>query len=79
MFITYAIKSINRNYIYVGLTNDLTRRLNQHQLGENRTTRAYRPFILILKESFLNRIEARNREKYLKSGIGKELLKKIKI
>ncbi|NWF90836.1 MAG: GIY-YIG nuclease family protein, partial [Ignavibacteriaceae bacterium] len=27
MFIVYVIKSISRNYIYVGMTNNLTRRL----------------------------------------------------
>ncbi|MGQ0829134.1 MAG: GIY-YIG nuclease family protein [Bacteroidota bacterium] len=75
MFEVYAIKSINRNYLYVGLTNNFDRRFKDHNQGYNRTTKPYTPFKLILKEKYPNRIQARKREKYLKSGIGKEYLK----
>jgi hypothetical protein len=34
MFFVYAIKSLSRNYIYVGLTNDVEKRLKQHNNGE---------------------------------------------
>jgi putative endonuclease len=78
MFYVYALKSLSRNYIYVGLTNDLERRFNQHQNGQNKTTKPYIPFILFYKEQFQNRDEARRREKYLKSGIGKEFLRTLK-
>jgi len=77
MFFVYAIKSLDRNYIYVGLTNDFDRRLNQHNSGQNRTTKAYLPFKVILVESYNTRPEARKREKYLKSGIGREYLKRL--
>ncbi|MDP9230417.1 MAG: GIY-YIG nuclease family protein [Bacteroidota bacterium] len=77
MFFVYAIKSKLRNYIYVGLTNNLERRFIEHNNGENKSTKAYIPFDLIAKESFETRIEARKREKYLKSGIGKEYLKSL--
>lgn len=70
MFFVYAINSITRNYIYVGLTNNLERRLREHNSGSNKTTKPYIPFELIITESFNTRIEARVREKYLKSGIG---------
>ena len=73
----YALKSRNRNYIYVGLTNNVQRRINQHNAGHEKTTRPYAPFDLVLTEEFENRFEARKREKYLKSGIGKEFLKCI--
>jgi putative endonuclease len=75
MFFVYALTSIPRNYIYVGLTNDLERRTNEHNSGFERATRPYRPFKLIFSESFETRAEARKKEKYLKSGIGKEFLK----
>ncbi len=75
MFYTYALKSLSRNYIYVGLTNDLERRINEHQTGRNKTTKPYRPFQLIYTETHTTRQEAREREKYLKSGIGKQSLK----
>jgi putative endonuclease len=77
MFTVYAVKSLNKNYIYVGLTNDIERRLNEHNSGNNKTTKPYRPFVLIYSEELNTRIEARKREKYLKSGIGKEFLKKL--
>ncbi|MBI5858588.1 MAG: GIY-YIG nuclease family protein [Sphingobacteriales bacterium] len=78
MYYVYAIRSLSRNYIYVGFTNNIERRLNEHNKGENRSTAAYKPFELFFKERFETRIEARAREKYLKSGVGKEFLKSIK-
>ena len=77
MYYVYVIKSLVKNYIYVGMTNDIERRVLEHNSGENKSTKAYKPFILIHKEQFETRIEARKREKYLKSGIGKEFLKSI--
>jgi putative endonuclease len=78
MIFVYAIKSIERNYIYVGMTDNIPRRINEHNNGENRSTIAYHPFELIYSEEHENRIEARKREKYLKSGVGKEFLKSLK-
>lgn len=77
MFFVYAIKSINRNYIYVGLTNNLERRLNEHNSGYNKTTKPYAPFQLIHHESFSSRPEARKREKKLKAGSGKKFLRSL--
>ena len=77
MFFVYAIKSITRNYIYVGLTNNLDRRLAEHNRGKNKTTKPYKPFELTYSEVVKNRIETRIRKKHFKSGIGKEFLKKL--
>jgi len=76
-YYVYAIKSKTRNYIYVGLTNNLSRRLEEHNRGYIRTTKPYSPFELIFDESFDTRLEARQKEKYLKSGVGKEYLKSL--
>jgi len=65
-------KSINRNYRYVGLTRDPVRRVKQHEDGREKTTANYRPFIVLFIEEYPSRLEARKREKYLKSGVGKE-------
>ncbi len=73
----YALNSINRNYIYVGMTTNLNRRLSEHNNGYNKTTKPYRPFELIIIEEFPDRDSARLREKYLKSGAGKKFLRKI--
>ena len=77
MIIVYAIKSLSRNYIYIGMTNDINRRMAEHNNGENKSTKAYRPFVLIHSEEFPDRVAARVRERYLKSGIGKEYLKTL--
>ncbi|MEQ1849466.1 MAG: GIY-YIG nuclease family protein [Candidatus Peribacteraceae bacterium] len=75
MYTVYVIRSTVANYLYVGLTNSIERRLKQHQGGKERTTRSYRPFKLVHTETFEKRIHAREREKQLKSGSGKEWLK----
>ncbi len=79
MYFVYAITSLSRSYIYVGLSDDVERRIGEHQGGKNKTTKPYRPFSLILVETFETRIEARQREKYLKSGVGKQFLKGFKV
>lgn len=77
MFLVYALKSVERNYIYVGMTGDLAERIRRHNSGRERTTRPYRPFTLIYQKTFLDRQSARGHEKYLKSGAGKEYLKTL--
>ena len=77
MFYVYVISSETKNYVYVGLTNSVERRLKEHNNGHNKTTKPYRPFKLILTEKFKTRLEARKREKYMKSGICKEYLKAL--
>ncbi|MFA7228782.1 MAG: GIY-YIG nuclease family protein [Melioribacteraceae bacterium] len=77
MYNVYAIKSLARNYVYVGLTDNLVERLKRHNSGGNKTMAPYAPFELIFQEECANRKSARLREKYLKSGIGKEFLKSI--
>ena len=78
MYYVYAISSLYRNYIYVGLTDNIERRISEHNSGRNKTTKPYLPFSLIHFEEYTTRTEAREKEKYYKSGIGKEKSKKIK-
>jgi putative endonuclease len=77
MYWTYALQSKSNKYIYVGLTNNLERRFAEHNVGKNRTTKPYRPFVLIYSKEFSTRVEAREAEKKLKSGSGKEFLKSL--
>ncbi|MBW2938538.1 GIY-YIG nuclease family protein [Aureisphaera sp. CAU 1614] len=78
MYWVYALSSLNRNYIYVGMTQDIEQRISRHNNGLERTTKPYAPFVLLYKEVHPNRIEARKREKFWKSGVGKEQLREIK-
>ena len=74
MFTVYAIASINRKYIYVGLTSDLKDRFIRHNKGYEKTTKPFAPFIIIHSEETPDRVSARSREKFLKSRSGKRFL-----
>ncbi len=76
-YIVYAIKSKIDKRIYVGFTNDVERRLKEHNQGQTKSTKAFAPWFLIYQEQVETREAARKREKYLKSGCGKEFLKNI--
>ena len=79
MYYIYAISSIERNYIYVCLTNNLMQRIDRHNKGGDKTTKLYLPLNLIFVEEIDGlRSVAREKEKYWISGIGKEKLKTLK-
>ena len=77
MYYIYAIKSILHNRIYVGLTRDLELRLREHNSGRTKSTKYYRPWEIFYTEEASSLKIAREREKKLKSGCGKELLKEL--
>ena len=77
MYYTYVLKSINHKKGYVGITDNLERRLYEHNSGRYIYTKRYLPWELIYKEDYKSRIEARKREKYLKSASGRRFLKKL--
>lgn len=77
MIIVYAIKSHIKNYIYVGMTNNIERRIWEHNAGMQQSTKAYKPYSLIYTEICEDRTQARIREKYWKSGSWKEKLKQL--
>ena len=62
--------------LYVGSTRDLNKRVDSHNNGKVRTTKSRRPVELIYTEEMLSYTDARKREVYLKSGSGREWLKK---
>jgi putative endonuclease len=74
-YIIYAIKSSFDNRIYVGFTVNLEKRLKEHNQGKTKSTKGFRPWSLLYNEVVETRLEARKREKYFKSGCGKEFLK----
>ncbi|OGH24601.1 MAG: excinuclease ABC subunit C [Candidatus Levybacteria bacterium RIFCSPLOWO2_01_FULL_39_24] len=71
----YVIQSLKSNYWYTGLTNDLRKRFNQHNEGKSTWTKPRGPWELIYYEACLDGDDAKAREKYLKSGMGKRYLK----
>ncbi|WP_394347386.1 GIY-YIG nuclease family protein [Ulvibacterium marinum] len=44
MIWVYAISSLGHNYIYVGMTADIDKRLYRHNNGRERSTKFYAPF-----------------------------------
>ncbi len=73
MYYVYVLYSVSFDFDrqYVGMTDDINRRLVEHNSGKNQSTKAYQPWSLIYKESFDNRGAARIREKYLKTAAGR--------
>ena len=77
MITVYAIYDKFYNEIYVGLTNNLDRRMKEHVRGQTQYTKKFVDIHLIYTEEFEDYKSARKREKYLKSGCGKEFLKTL--
>ena len=71
----YVLRSIADRQFYVGLTNDLPKRLETHNAGFVDSTKLRAPFELVYWEGCLNRSDAAQREKYLKTAWGKRYLK----
>ncbi len=78
----YFLKSlIKDNWIYVGSTNNLSKRLREHNSKKVLATKAYSPYSIIYTEQFDNKHEAWQREQYFKYWKGriekKEILKHL--
>ena len=76
MFYCYILQSLKDKTFYIGSTSDLKKRIKQHNNGEVKSTNPYKPFDIIYYEACLNIKDAYKREKYLKSRLGKNYLKK---
>lgn len=78
MFFVYLLKSLRNGKSYVGVTSkEVGKRLEQHNLGSNIWTRQSGPFKIMYYESYFCKEDAYNREKFLKSGVGKKVKKII--
>ena len=75
MVYTYVIQSKKDDRWYTGATRDLRKRFKQHNDNEISATKGRGPFDLIYYEACLNEHDAFVREKFLKSGPGKQYLK----
>ena len=75
MYYVYLLISEKDGNFYTGSTADLKRRLQEHNNGLVNSTKNRLPLKLIYYEACLNETDARNRERYLKSGMGKKYLR----
>ena len=77
MHTVYILKSSIKEWYYIGSTNDLERRLSQHNSGHTPSTKPYRPLFLIYQETYETNSEAKKREWHLKHPKG--YIEKLKI
>ena len=78
MSFIYVLKSLKNGKRYVGSKDLLPEdRLKKHNYGSNRFTKGNGPFKLIYQENYPNKTDARKRENFLKSGIGRKYLDQI--
>ena len=75
MFFVYVLKSVAHQRFYVGMTTDVERRIEEHNNAKTKSTKGWKPWKLFFFEEFPTREQARQREKYLKSGYGKQWIK----
>ena len=75
MYYTYVLESKTNRRLYTGSTNDLRKRLKQHNEGKSVYTKRDKPYGMIYYEACLDEQDARSRELFLKSGLGKRYLK----
>ena len=75
----YLIYSEKHDRFYVGHTSNLNNRLELHNKGSVKSTKAFIPWKIVYTEEFNSALEARDREKYFKTGAGRRFLKDIKL
>ena len=77
MWHVYILVSEKDKRTYTGSTNDLIRRVIQHNNGEVTSTKHRRPLKLLLTEACVGEKEARDKERYYKTAAGRRKLKEI--
>ncbi len=73
-FYTYILDSLQDGNIYVGYTDNLEKRVEEHKRGYNFSTKFRLPFKLIYSEACLNKQDAKRREIYLKTTQGRRFI-----
>ncbi|HEX9826822.1 MAG TPA: GIY-YIG nuclease family protein [Flavobacteriaceae bacterium] len=76
-YYVYVLKSELDGRLYEGHTSRLEERIKEHNSGKTSSTKGYRPWKLVHQEIFETEKEAIERERFLKSGTGREFLKEI--
>lgn len=74
-FYIYVLQSRKSDTIYIGYATNLIRRVKEHNLGLNGSTKPYRPWTLIYYEACRNQGDAKRREKYCKTSKGRMMVK----
>ena len=75
-YFIYILFSLKDNQLYIGYTTSLELRMQEHKFGRVTSTKDRRPLKLVYHEVFIDKNDARAREKFLKSGFGRGQMKK---
>jgi putative endonuclease len=76
MYYVYVLTSQSARHLYIGSSADPDARLAAHNAGRVRSTRSFRPWTRVLLEEHPDRQTAARRERYLKSGWGRQWLRR---
>jgi putative endonuclease len=77
MYLVYILRSTRQRRFYIGHTSDINKRLQTHNNGEVRSTKAYRPWAIVYTEPHENKQDAYGRELKVKSYKGGEAFKRL--
>ena len=77
MYYVYVLLSEKDNNFYIGFTENIDQRLDEHNAGKNVSTKLRRPLNLIYFEGHTSKFDALRRERYFKTTKGKATLKQI--
>ena len=78
MYHVYVLQSLKNSRRYIGVTvRDPQVRFREHQSGASSWTRPNGPFELVYTEAYSEKTLAYQRERFFKSGYGREVLRNI--
>ncbi len=76
-YFVYVLKSVKDENLYTGFSENPDKRLKEHNSGKTKSLYKRRPLIMLYKEEFNDELEARRRERFLKTGQGRKSLRLI--
>jgi len=77
MFYIYILKSNKDGSYYTGCTDNITRRLSEHNMGKVKSTKVYKPWLLQYTEKYNTLSEARCREKQIKNWKSRAAIERL--
>lgn len=77
MWTVYILKSIEYEKYYIGYTEDIEKRLKEHNRGKTKSTKAYKPYKIVHTEQYGNKSDAYKREREIKKYKGGNEFKKL--
>ncbi len=77
MHYVYVLLSKKDDNFYIGFTENIDQRLDEHNAGKNISTKLRRPLSLVYCEGHTSKFDALRRERYFKTTKGKVTFKQI--